>query len=140
MQQLMYRWLIFLGISHVLLGILFAVFANTSLFFPYLQYLFERFEATGTDNHADLLGTIVQLFGVTVASWGALFTIAVRQYWHTGDGLTKKGVCLAIIIWLVLDTAISLYWEIEAHAYLNIPVGLAMLLPMLFLQPKVVQN
>ncbi|MCX4026313.1 TIGR01777 family protein [Endozoicomonas sp. SM1973] len=136
MQQLIYRWLLFLGVSHVLLGLLFAVLANTKLFVAYTQYLFEQFEVIQTANQADLLGTMLQLFGVTVASWGVLFTIAVHQYWHNGGSLLKKAICIAIVVWLVLDTAISLFWGIEAHAYLNIPVGLAMLLPMLLLKPK----
>lgn len=140
MQQLMYQWLMFLGISHVLLGVLFAVLANTSLFSSYLQYLFECFKITSTANQDNLLGTMLQLFGVTVASWGVLFSIAVRQYWYGGEAWVKKGVCLAIIIWLFLDSGISLYWGIDAHAYLNSVVGLAMLLPMLMLKPKSVEN
>ncbi|WP_163835754.1 TIGR01777 family oxidoreductase [Spartinivicinus ruber] len=136
MQQLIYRWLLFLGVSHVLLGLLFAVLANTQIFASYTQYLFEQFEVTRTVSQSDLLGTMLQLFGVTVSSWGVLFALAVHQYWHNGGPQVKKAICLAIIIWLSLDTAISLYWGITAHAYLNIPVGLAMLLPMLLLKPQ----
>ncbi|MDE1464709.1 TIGR01777 family oxidoreductase [Spartinivicinus poritis] len=140
MQQLIYRWLIFLGISHVLLGLLFAVLANTQLFAAYTQYLFKQFDATQAANQVDLLGTMLQLFGVTVASWGVLFTVAVHQYWCDGGSLLKKAICIAVVVWLVLDTCISLYWGIEVHAYLNMPVGLAMLLPMLLLKPRQAVN
>jgi uncharacterized protein len=137
MQRLLYRWLLLVGAGHVALGLLLAFTAHAGVLQPYFDYLLA---SVSTQRPAaefqTLLKSMVQLFGPTVASWGALFTLLVLLYRRHGHGWIKYGLYAALLIWCVLDSLISAGHGMLIHVYLNTGTALAIALPLFFLQPQ----
>ena len=137
MQNLLYRWLLAVGLGHVLLGVVLAFTAQLPIAAPYFEHLYASVGASQapTAQYHSLLTTMVRLFGPTVASWGLLFSLLVYLYRQHGHGLIKPALFVALLLWCVLDSAISAYYGILAHAYLNTLAALSIALPLLLLRP-----
>ncbi|QKE62717.1 TIGR01777 family protein [Aquipseudomonas campi] len=138
MQNLLYRWLLAVGLGHVLLGVVLAFTAQLPIAAPYFQYLYASVAASPapTAEYHSLLTTMVRLFGPTVASWGLLFSLLVYLYRQHGHALIKPALFAALLLWCVLDSAISAYYGILAHTYLNTLAALSIALPLYFLAPR----
>ncbi len=135
MQTLIYRWLLAVGLGHVLLGIVLAFAAHTSLTQGYFDYLYASVSSTSPSAEFEgLLQTMVGLFGPTVASWGLLFCALVVLYRQHGHRLIKPALFAALLLWCVLDSGISLYFGLSLHAYLNGAAALSLALPLLWLR------
>ena len=137
MQNLLYRWLLAVGLGHVLLGVVLAFTAQLPIAAPYFEHLYASVGTSQapTAEYHSLLTTMVRLFGPTVASWGLLFSLLVYLYRQHGHGLIKPALFVALLLWCVLDSAISAYYGILAHAYLNTLAALSIALPLLLLRP-----
>lgn len=136
MQNLLYRWLLLVGLGHVVLGVVLAFTAQLPLADTYFQQLYASFavEPMSTPYH-NLLTTMVRLFGPTVASWGLLFTLLVHLYRQHGHALIKPVLFAALLVWCVLDSGISAYYGLSLHVYLNSAAALSIALPLLLLRP-----
>ncbi|MBD9481909.1 hypothetical protein IB229_02920 [Pseudomonas sp. PDM14] len=136
MQNLLYRWLLLIGLGHVALGVALAFAAHSTLLDPYFQYLYASVSAQPPGvEFQRLLRTMVGLFGPTVASWGLLFSLLVYLYRTRGHRLIKPGLFAALLLWCVLDSAISAYFDLLAHAYLNAAAAMSIAVPLLMLRP-----
>lgn len=137
MNRWLYRWLLAVGIGHVILGVLLAFAAHFSITDAYFQQLYVSTGSVGLPSAAyeSLLRTMVGLFGPTVASWGVLLCGLISLYYHHGHPAIKPALFLALLIWCVLDSSISLYFGLTLHAYLNSTVALSIALPLLLLKP-----
>lgn len=136
MQTLIYRWLLAVGLGHVLLGIVLAFAAHTSLTQGYFDYLYTSVSSTSPSAEFEgLLQTMVGLFGPTVASWGLLFCALVVIYRQHGHRLIKPALFAALLVWCVLDSGISAYFGLSLHVYLNLSAALSIALPLLLLKP-----
>lgn len=137
MQNLIYRWLLLIGMGHVVLGVALAFAAQGPLLEPYFQYLYASVaEQPPSVEFQQLLRTMVGLFGPTVASWGVLFSLLVHLYREHGHRLIKPVLFAALMLWCVLDSAISAYFGLLAHAYLNATAALSIAVPLLVLRPR----
>lgn len=136
MQTLLYRWLLLVGFGHIALGVVFAFSAYLPLTQGYLDYLSASISnSPPAAEFEGLLRTQVALFGPTVASWGILFCTLVILYRHSQQRLIKPALYAALIVWSVLDSAISLSFDLNLHAYLNSAVALSLALPLYWLKP-----
>ncbi|MBC9250195.1 hypothetical protein A9179_07900 [Pseudomonas alcaligenes] len=136
MQNLLYRWLLLVGLGHVGLGVLLAFTAQLPLADFYFQHLYASFAvADAPTAYQQLLSTLVRLFGPTVASWGLLFTLLVHLYRQHGHALIKPALFAALLLWCVLDSAISAYYGLFLHVYLNSAAALSIAVPLCFLRP-----
>ena len=80
MQTLLYRWLLLVGLSHVVLGVVLAFAVHLPLTQAYFDYLHASVSAAPPSaEYQALLRTMVGLFGPTVASWGLLFSLLDRK-------------------------------------------------------------
>ncbi len=136
MQKYFYPWLMFVGISHVLLGIVVIFVAKTPLVDPYFNHLYETFSATPHVESQALLRSIVQLFGPTVSSWGLLFCLAIHHYKKQGTVQIKQLITFALLIWFVIDCGLSLMNGIYWHLIINTLAALAILPPLILLKPE----
>lgn len=137
MQNLIYRWMLLIGLSHVVLGVALAFAAQSWVLEPYFQYLYASVSSTPPSaEFQHLLRIMVGLFGPTVASWGVLFSLLVHLYCQHGHGLIKPVLFAALLVWCLLDSAISAYFGLLAHAYLNAAAVLSIAVPLLFLRPR----
>ncbi|MET1077991.1 MAG: TIGR01777 family oxidoreductase [Pseudomonas sp.] len=137
MQNLFYRWLLLIGLGHVALGVVLAFTAQLPIAMPYFQYLYASVgagQAASPEQHS-VVTTLVRLFGPTVASWGLLFSLLVHLYRQHGHALIKPTLFAALLVWCLLDSGISTYYGILAHAYLNMAAALAIAVPLYFLVP-----
>jgi len=136
MQNQLYRWLLLVGLGHVALGIALAFAAHLPITQPYFDYLYASVATTTPPaEFQTLLRTMVGLFGPTVASWGLLFSLLVFLYREHGHRQIKPAIFAALLVWCLLDSAISLYFGLLWHAYLNTAALLSIALPLLALRP-----
>lgn len=136
MHNLLYRWLLLVGLGHVALGIALAFAAHLPLTQAYFDYLYASVAATPpSTEYQDLLRTMVGLFGPTVASWGLLFCALVVLYRQHGHRQIKPALFAALLIWCVLDSGVSAYFGLTLHIYLNLTTALSIALPLWLLQP-----
>ncbi|WP_043311643.1 hypothetical protein [Pseudomonas sp. ML96] len=136
MQNLLYRWLLLVGLGHVALGVVLAFAAHLPITDAYFDYLYASVASQPPSNeYQGLLRTMVGLFGPTVASWGLLFCALVVLYRQHGHRLIKPALFAALLVWCVLDSAISSYFGLMLHAYLNTLAVLSLAVPLLALRP-----
>ncbi|GAA3930000.1 hypothetical protein [Litoribacillus peritrichatus] len=135
MQALLFNWLMLVGISHTILGIVVVLVAHSEWVSPYFQHLFHAFALTPTPASESLIRSLVQLFGPTVASWGLLFCLAVYQYRTFGTPAIKQLMIAALLIWFVIDCGLSLMKGIYGHLIINTLAAIAILPPLLLLKP-----
>jgi hypothetical protein len=136
MQNLLYRWLLLIGLGHVVLGVVLAFAAHLPITLAYFDYLYASVSAAPPPvEYQGLLRTMVGLFGPTVASWGVLFSLLVVLYRQHGHPQIKPALFAALLLWCVLDSAISAHFGLLLHLYLNIAAALAIALPLLGLRP-----
>jgi hypothetical protein len=136
MQNLLYRWLLLVGLGHVVLGIVLAFAAHLPITLSYFEYLYASVaSASPPAEFQTLLRTMVGLFGPTVASWGLLFCVLVQLYRQHGHRQIKPALFAALLVWCVLDSAISAYFDLWLHVYLNSAAAVSIALPLLLLQP-----
>ncbi|MBB6341115.1 uncharacterized protein (TIGR01777 family) [Pseudomonas fluvialis] len=136
MQTMLYRWLLLVGLGHVLLGIILAFAAHLPVSQLYLDYLHASVSSVPPSAEFDgLLRTMVGLFGPTVASWGVLFSLLIVLYRQHGHRQIKPMIFNALLVWCVLDSSISVYFDLWLHASLNAATALAIAIPLYYLQP-----
>lgn len=136
MNRWLYRWLLAVGLGHVALGIVLAFAAHFSITDDYFQQLYASTGSAELPSAAydGLLRTMVGLFGPTVASWGLLLCVLVKLYHDHGHALIKPALFMALLVWCVLDSSISLYFGLTMHAYLNSAAALSIAIPLLLLK------
>lgn len=136
MQNLLYRWLLLIGLGHVVLGVVLAFTAQLPPADFYFQHLYASFAVTDAPAaYQQLLSTLIRLFGPTVASWGLLFSLLIHLYRQHGHSLIKPALFAALLLWCVLDSAISSYYGLFLHVYLNSAAALSIAIPLSFLRP-----
>ena len=135
-QKIIYRWLLFVGLGHVLLGILFILIAQSSLINFYLEHLQQAFSTDLSAQEESLVRTLLQLFGPTVASWGLLFCIATYSFVQQGKLAIKWALMLAVLIWFVLDSGLSLYMSLYYHLIINLVAAASIVIPLLLLKAQ----
>lgn len=136
MQNLIQRWLLLIGISHIVLGVGLLLFGGSPLLDPYLQSLYASTgETPPSAPQQELLRTMVRLFGPTVASWGLFYCALVQLYRHHGHRLIKPALYAGLLLWCLLDSGLSALAGLHQHLYLNIGVALAIGLPLALLRP-----
>ncbi|HWV08832.1 MAG TPA: hypothetical protein VN156_04770 [Pseudomonas sp.] len=142
MNRWLYRWLLAVGIGHIVLGVVLAFAAHFSITDDYFRQLYA---STGSADlppagYDGLLRTMVGLFGPTVASWGVLLCVLVSLYYRHGHAVIKPALFVALLVWCVLDSSISLYFGLTMHAYLNSAAALSIAIPLLLLKPQAGQE
>lgn len=141
MQTLLFRWLLLVGLSHVVLGVVLAFAAHLPLTQAYFDYLHASVSAAPPSaEYQVLLRTMVGLFGPTVASWGVLFSLLLVLYRQHGHRQIKPVIFVALLLWCVLDSGISAYFDLWLHAGLNAAAALSIAVPLYFLQPLASQR
>lgn len=137
MQNLLYRWLLLVGIGHVLLGLVLALFGALPLMEPYFQALYASTgEAAPSLSQQALVKTLIQLFGPTVASWALFYCLLLALYRRHGDAWIKAGLLLGLLLWWGPDCWISARAGLYSHLYLNTAVALAIAIPLALLKPQ----
>ncbi len=122
------KWLKTLSVIHMIGGLLlpFLVFSQWS------DSYFAQIALQFPDSNSESLRFLIGIFGPTLASWGLLFYFAVSKAFESLKQKDWWFLIVAILVWGILDTSYSLYFNIQAHLYLNGLVMLFLLLPLAF--------
>lgn len=137
MQDLLYRWLLLVGLGHVLLGLGLALFGALPAMEPYFQELYASAgEAAPSPAQQALVKTLIQLFGPTVASWALFYCLLLALYRRQGEAWIKAGLLLGLLLWWGPDCWISARAGLYSHLYLNTAVALAIAIPLALLKPQ----
>ncbi len=119
-----YRLLKIIGPIHVLAGLALTLFP---FFSQVHQQGIELIFGAGTTTYPTIF--LLSVFGPTLASWGVLFTFVVNQYFENPSQRTWNVLLVSILMWVVFDTALCVYYEV----YLGVGLNLTMAAIVLFL-------
>ena len=125
------KWLKLIALIHIIGGVLLPLVVFTPIATPYFEHLLETFPQGDLTSMKFLIG----VFGPTVASWGILFYYALGKAFLSKTEKDWWFLFSTVMIWLVFDTAFSLFFHVTAHLYINSLVALLTLLPLLALKP-----
>ncbi|RDX38279.1 hypothetical protein DZA50_00620 [Kangiella sp. HD9-110m-PIT-SAG07] len=130
------KWLKLIAIIHIVGGLLLPLIVFTPVSAPYFEHLLEVFPQSNLTSIKFLIG----VFGPTVASWGLLFYYAAEKAF---EGRTKKDwwfLLVAILVWSIMDTAFSLYFDVMSHLWINGLVAVLFVTPLLIYRPTFTEN
>ncbi|MBL4623424.1 MAG: hypothetical protein JKY89_13610 [Immundisolibacteraceae bacterium] len=113
-----------LGISHVLGGLLLSCLLFIEPIHPLVLQLI--YGTSAVPNQPQIFFWL-SILGPSIASWGVLFCLAVRQYFAHPSGDTLRMMVASILVWAPLDSALCLYNGIVIGAIGNALVVLVFL-------------
>jgi len=118
------------GPVHIVAGLALAFLP----FFPSLHgYSVDMVFGSGAPRDPTLF--LLSVFGPTIASWGILFTALVNQYFKKPEQYLWNILFVSVLVWVVFDTSLCLYYKVYFGAVLNFAVASSILL-LLFLSRK----
>ena len=117
------------GPLHVVAGLLLFLTA----FLPGVQDTLASAAGLNDDNYSPFLFAV---FGPTVASWGVLFTVVVRQFIEYPSRRLWNAMVLAVIIWAPLDTGLCFYYGVFGGVAVNALVVVLLLVLLFNVKPK----
>jgi len=82
----------------------------------------------------DYLRLPYMVLGAVLAGWSLLMLLIVRGPLKEGAAWAPRFMLLAVGLWFVLDTGMSLVLGFPTHALFNIPFALALGVPLLVLR------
>ena len=123
------RILSWVGPLHIVAGLLLFLTA----FLPGVQDYLANAVGLTDNNYSAFLFAV---FGPTVASWGVLFTVVVRQFIEYPSRRLWNAMVFAVIIWAPLDTALCLYYGVYGGVVVNILVATLLLALLFNVKPK----
>ncbi len=124
------KWLKTLSIIHIIGGLLLPVLVFSPWSYSYFAQIAQKFP----DSNPESLRFLIGIFGPTVASWGLLFYFAVEKTFETRKAKDWWFMIAAILVWGVLDSAYSLYFDIGVHLFINGLIVTLLLIPMIIVK------
>ncbi len=123
------RILSWVGPLHVVAGLLLFLTA----FLPGVQDSLATTAGLTGNNYSPFLFAV---FGPTVASWGVLFGVVVRQFIEYPSRRLWNAMVLAVVIWAPLDTGLCLYYGVYGGVVVNALVTVLLLVLLFKVKPK----
>ncbi len=117
------------GPLHVVAGLLLFLTA----FLPGVQDSLAGAAGLTDDNYSRFLFAV---FGPTVASWGVVFGVVVRQFIEYPSRRLWNAMVLAVIIWAPLDTSLCLYYGVYSGVVVNALVTVLLLVLLFKVKPR----
>ena len=124
------RLLSLLAIGHIAAGLLLCLlYFFTPLHLPLLQAVYIT-QPAALSNESQLVFWLC-ILGPTIASWGVLFLVLVKQYFLAPSRLLWNGLLGAVLVWAPLDSLLCTLNGIYAGAIGNIAVTIIFLILLL---------
>jgi len=117
------------GPLHIVAGLLLFLTA----FLPGVQDYLAAAAGLRDDNYSPFLFAV---FGPTVASWGVLFGVVVRQFIEYPSRRLWNAMVLAVVIWAPLDTSLCLYYGVYGGVAVNALVTVLLLALLFNVNPR----
>ncbi|MBV1909520.1 MAG: hypothetical protein KUG78_09375 [Kangiellaceae bacterium] len=137
-----FNWLRFIAILHVVGGIALSLDFPSFVWQAYRTDLYQVLDIQqGVGKDIKIVSEmLIRLFGATVASWGAMMWMMINVFesqQSESKNFNKLRVrfLTAILIWFVLDSAISLSYGVRLHVLINSAALISIVIPLYLLKP-----
>ena len=134
------RWLLVVGIAITVFGILMAILSGTPLFDLFNRQIDPAFwgaDAVG-DSAKRFQQWIYGVWGATVAGWGIFLTFLARYPFAKKERWAWNCAVLGLLVWFVLDTTLSLFYQVYFNVAFNAGLLVLAMAPMVFTRKEFV--
>ncbi len=147
MNNFLYCWLFFIGILHIIAGLLVCFFIGFDRNNSYINYLFSTLNinnySTDNINHillSNLIPTLLKLFGPVIIGWGILFSALIyclRTPSLSNNAFIVIKLCCIVstFSWYGLDSFIAWQVGLKLHLGFNLATTLLITLPLILIRP-----
>ena len=134
-RKVLINWLQIV-IAIVFIYSLILVFAGATAGELFSVFRFGPNESINTEAFQDYLLLPFMVLGAVMAGWSFLMLQIVRGPLRDGIAWARTFMIRSLVLWFVLDTAMSLVLGYPTHAIFNIPFAVALGLPLYWLGKK----
>ena len=115
------RWLLVVDIGIVVFGIMMALLSGTPLFRSFNRQIDPAFWGANpvADEAQAFQKWIYGVWGATVAGWGVFLTFVARFPFGKKEKWAWQCLVVGLLVWFVLDTVISLNYQVYFNAAFN---------------------
>lgn len=129
------KWLFSFGIYLIVFGLLLSFFSHSTL----MNYLFNNqinpafWGLTELPEDAKRFQAwIYGVLGATISGWGVFISFIAYYPFKAKEPWAWNCIGTGFIIWFVIDTTISVYYNVGFNVFINVTFLLFMLLPLIF--------
>jgi hypothetical protein len=126
------RWLFVVGLFVIIFGLLMSFLSQTGpfdlLFNNQINPIFWG-GRTAPEEVVSFQGWIYGVLGATVAGWGITLAFIARYPFKNKEKWAWNCVTLGMLVWFIVDTAISLYFGVIFNALFNTFLLIAVMIP-----------
>lgn len=128
------RWLFIVSLIVFVFGILMAFLSGTVFFDAFDNQINPIFwkDAEVDKRTADFQHWIYGVLGSTMAGWGIILIFISSGPFKKREKWSWNCIFLAILLWYLVDTAISLYFGVNFNAVFNTMLFVLVMLPLVF--------
>ena len=125
------KWLLVVGIVIAVFGTLMALLSGTPLFDLFNQQIDPAFwGANAVGENAKIFQQwIYGVWGATIAGWGIFVTFIARYPFREKERWASDCLIAGMSLWFVLDTSLSVYYQVYFNAAFNTALLILALLP-----------
>lgn len=128
------RWLFIVSLVVAAFGTCMAFFNQTALFAGFNHQIDPVFWDSGIvpDGAARFQGWSYGVWGSTVAGWGIFMAFVVHYPFKKREKWAWNCLVVGLLFWYLLDTGISLAYDVVFNALFNSAILIAVALPIVF--------
>ncbi|MFC1718730.1 hypothetical protein ACFL6S_34075 [Candidatus Poribacteria bacterium] len=128
------RWLLVVGVTICIFGIIMAFLSGTVLFKPLNSQINPVFWDT-KDVDGAVKGYqqwIMGVLGATMTSWGIFVLFIVHYPFRNKEKWSWNCLIAGLLVWFFIDNSISLYFRVYFNAIFNTILFVLVMLPLVF--------
>ena len=128
------RWLFVVGLIMSAFGVLLALFNATPLFALFDRQINPVFWGTVdiSGEARDFQKWVYGVLGATLAGWGVFLAFIAHYPFKRREKWAWNCLVTGVLVWFVIDTAISLNFKVYFNAAFNTVLFVAVVLPLWF--------
>lgn len=135
------RWLFVVSIIICIAGVVIVLLSGTLIFDVFNQLINPVFWGSTSvgDNAKGFQQFVYAILGAIMASWG-LFMVFIAHYpFRNKEKWAWRCIVAGIVLWFVLDTFFSIYYQVYVNAIANTGLLILVMLPVFFTRKDFVQ-
>jgi len=132
-DQFWNRWLLCVGWLLVVFGLMLGFFNQTQLFdLAFNRQINSVFWSTSAavDSMRSFQAWIYGVLGFTVSGWGVFFIFLVCYPFKNREKWARNCIFAGITLWYILDTGLSLYFNVTFNAAFNTVLAVLVYVPL----------
>ena len=128
------RWLLIVGVLISVFGILMAFLSGTPLLDSFNNQIDPAFwgVATVEASARGFQQWVYGVWGATIAGWGIFVTFLAHYPFRNREKWSWNCLVSGVLVWFVLDTSLSMYYNVYSNAVFNTALLIGVSLPLAF--------